>query len=456
MEFKGITVGTYISKKPKNKSNKGICTNCEIYKKIKSKHIDKDKEYELCKGCNKCYVSKTCKAVLTVGRDTTKGKIIRKTFVNDTEEKALNKALEYKINLYKNGGPRIITKSNKTLVELIRPLIEEQYKLKDIEQATHKRKSDTLKQIAKEPFANKPIAKVSREEIVNYLSKLSKYSESTIKQNYELLCMGYGEAKYQNIIEENFMTGYKRITKPKSEYISHKRKSLTIQEEKKLVDYLNSVSYEECPNKYLFLLLLTTGMRIGEALVLNDKNDVILEKSLVNITKTQTKDISGKVIIGETTKTDCSTRTLRMNSISKQIIEHAIEHKINNKYNLLFCKTDGSMHLENSINSCLKRIALRLGIGIYEDVNKKGEIIKKTDVHTHMLRGTFATRCAEAKIAPIVLKQILGHKDISITMTYYIDVDTEFIDSETDNAIQYLVDKNIFGVELTPDKIYKD
>ena len=337
MEFKGITVGTYISKKPKNKSNKGICTNCEIYKKIKSKHIDKDKEYELCKGCNKCYVSKTCKAVLTVGRDTTKGKIIRKTFVNDTEEKALNKALEYKINLYKNGGPRIITKSNKTLVELIRPLIEEQYKLKDIEQATYKRKSDTLKQIAKEPFANKPIAKVSRDEIVNYLSKLSRYSESTIKQNYELLCMGYGEAKYQNIIEENFMTGYKRITKPKSEYVSHKRKSLTIQEEKKLVDYLNSVSYEECPNKYLFLLLLTTGMRIGEALVLNDKNDVILEKSLVNITKTQTKDISGKVIIGETTKTDCSTRTLRMNSISKQIIEHAIEHKINNKYNLLFC-----------------------------------------------------------------------------------------------------------------------
>ena len=83
------------------------------------------------------------------------------------------------------------------------------------------------------------------------------------------------------------------------------------------------------------------------------------------------------------------------------------------------------MHLENSINSCLKRIALRLGIGIYEDVNKKGEIIKKTDVHTPMLRGTFATRCAEAKIAPIVLKQILGHKDISITMTYYIDVDTQ-------------------------------
>ena len=123
-------------------------------------------------------------------------------------------------------------------------------------------------------------------------------------------------------------------------------------------------------------------------------------------------------------------------------------HKISNSNNLLFCKPDGTMHLENSINSCLKRIALKLGIGIYEDYNKKGELIKKTDVHTHMLRETFATRCAEAKIAPVVLKQILGHKDITVTMKYYVDVDGSFIESETDNAIQYLVDKNIFGVEL--------
>lgn len=448
MEFKGITVGTYISRKPKNKANKGICTNCEIYAKIQKKNNDKEKEYELCKNCDKCYVSKTCKAVLTVGRDTIKGKTIRKTFVANTEEKAFHNALEYKINLDKNGGPRIINKSNKTLIELVQPLIDEQYKLKDIDQATHKRKSDTLKQIAREEFSNKPIAKVSREDVVNYLSKLSKYSESTIKQNYELLCMGYGEAEYQKIIEENFMTGYKRVTKPKSEYVSHKRKALTIQEEKKLVDYLNSVSYEKCPNKYLYLLLLTTGMRIGEALVLDTKADVVLANNIIDIKKTQTKDINGNIIIGDTTKTDNSTRILRMNNISKKIIEQALEHKIDNKDNLLFCKADGTMHLENSINSCLKRIALKLGIGIYEDKNKKGEIVKKTDVHTHMLRGTFATRCAEAKIAPVVLKQILGHKDIAITMTYYIDVDTEFIDSETDNAIQYLIDKNIFGVEL--------
>ena len=90
MEFKGITVGTYISRKPKNKNEKNICTNCEINTKIhKSKYIDKEKEYELCKNCAKCYVSKSCKALLTIGRDTTTGKTIRKTFSAETEEKAL-------------------------------------------------------------------------------------------------------------------------------------------------------------------------------------------------------------------------------------------------------------------------------------------------------------------------------------------------------------------------------
>ena len=449
MEFKGITVGTYISRKSKNNKEKNVCANCEINAKIqRSKNIDKEKEYDLCKGCEKCYVSKSCKALLTIGRDQTTGKTNRKTFVANTEEQALAEALQYKLDLDKNGGPRIITKSNKTLVELLNPCINEQFMLNKIDKSTLKRKMDTLKQISKASFANKPIAKVTREEVVSYLSSLSKYSESTIKQNYELLCMGFGEAEYQKIIQENFMAGYKRIIKPKSEYVSHKRKSLTIQEERKLVDYLMNVSYEKCSFKYLLLWQLTTGMRIGETLVLDYKNDISLSENKVDIKRTQTKDENGNIIIGETTKTDNGRRTLTMNNISKQIMQKALEHKVKNKDNLLFCKKDGTMILENTINSCLKRIALKLGIGIFEEPNTKGKTVKKTDVHTHMLRGTFATRCAEAKIAPVVLKQILGHKDISVTMKYYIDVDGSFIESETDNAIQYLVDKNIFGVEL--------
>ena len=79
------------------------------------------------------------------------------------------------------------------------------------------------------------------------------------------------------------------------------------------------------------------------------------------------------------------------------------------------------------------------------EVNSKGKKVTRTDIHTHMLRGTFATRCAEAKIAPVVLKEILGHSDISITMKYYVDIDTDFIKSENKSVVNYLINKNIFG-----------
>ena len=124
-------------------------------------------------------------------------------------------------------------------------------------------------------------------------------------------------------------------------------------------------------------------------------------------------------------------------------------HKVLNKDNLLFCKSNGEMYVETSINSSLKRIALKLGIGIYEEKNKVGKIVRKTDVHTHMLRGTFATRCAEAKIAPIVLKNILGHSDIAITMKYYVDVDQKFEDAENLSVEKYLKDNELFGVDFS-------
>ena len=215
-----------------------------------------------------------------------------------------------------------------------------------------------------------------------------------------------------------------------------------------MVDYLNSVDYKTCKHKDLLLLLLTTGMRIGEALVLDYEKDVDLANGKIHIRRTQTKDLDGKAIIGDTTKTYNGERTLTLNSISKQNLQNAVEHKIPNKNHLLFCKEDKTMYVENSINSSLKRIVLKLGIGIYEEENKKGKLVKKTDVHTHMLRGTFATRCAEAKIAPAVLKKILGHVDITVTMQYYVDVDAEFEKSENKNVESYLFDKNIFGIDF--------
>ena len=74
-------------------------------------------------------------------------------------------------------------------------------------------------------------------------------------------------------------------------------------------------------------------------------------------------------------------------------LENAYKTRIENKQHLLFCSKNKTLYAPNTINSALKRLAIKLNIGVYEEENKKGKIIKNTDVHTHMLRGTFATRC---------------------------------------------------------------
>ena len=456
MKVKGITSGTYLLKRKKDKNTKinsrEICNQCKYRNTCKYKNISKFENGKVFNNnveCEYFYFIITPKAILTIGRDTTTGKVMTKTFVGKNESDAYNKALTEKLKLDQNGGIKIITKSNKTIVDLIEGVLNEDFNLGKIKQVTFKRKTDTLKKLRKEKFANIPIVKVKREDVIKYLESLKFYSKSTIKQIYELICMAFGQATYENIITDNFMTGWKRVEKPKSEYKGHHRKSLTIEEQKKLVDYLHSVKYEKCHKKYLFLLLLTTGMRIGEALVLDYEKDIDMVNGKIYIRKTQTKNTAGKAIIGETAKTENGERVLTMTNISKRIVEAALAHKMPNKNHLLFCKDDKTMYIENTINSSIKRIALKLGIGIYEDKDKKGQVVQKTDVHTHMLRGTFATRCAEAKIAPAVLKKILGHSDITVTMQYYVDVDSEFENSENKNVEKYLIGKEIFGVDFS-------
>ena len=449
-KFKGITVGTYITKRPKEKTNEDVCAKC-----INNKNYDKQEQYELCKECNKFYISKTCKAVLTIGKDDN-GKTLRKSFVANTEEEALGNALQYKLNLGVNNESKTIASSNKTIVDFIKPFIDEQFKLNLIKESTYKRKLETLRQIESASFSKKMIEKVTRDDVVNYLATLKSYSKTTIKQNYELLSIGFGEAYHKSVIRENFLSGYKKVEKPKSEYNGHHRISLTIEEQKKLIEFLNGVSYSKFKYKYLLLLLLSTGMRIGEALVLNYMEDIDLDKGTITIRRTQTKGTDGKSKIGETTKTFSGKRVLNLNDISKKILVEAVKHIVPNEFNLLFYNPENKQYglfEEGSINSALKRAGLKLGIGIYEVENSKGERVVRTDIHTHMLRGTYATRCAEAKIDPNVLKEMLGHSDISITMKYYIGIDRDFIKSENKNVVNYLIDKNIFNIILKEDEL---
>lgn len=447
-KINGITYGTYPSIRPKKNVDRSVCENCNICKSKAYQLADSLERMHICKnsGCNLFYFSQTSKATVALGRDTITGKELKKTFVADTEEEALSLALEAKLNIGKNGGPRIISKTNLSIIDIAKPLYMEDYKLHKINANTHSKNNTNIKMLKKEAFTTKPINKVSRIEIVDYLNKLAEYSPTTIKERFRIIKRAFDYAYSQNLIRDNFMDGYNAVEKPKTKVIKVVPNviALTLDKERQLVDYLETTPIYNCKHKNLFLLLLTTGMRIGEALSLDYKKDIDLESRTITISKTITKDENGKDCIGLDTKTPTGRRTIHLSNIALKYLNECLVHVKKNKFNLLFYNpknTTGGFYAEGTINSAIKRIAIKLGIYLYVDTDGK----TKTQVHTHMLRGTFATRCAEAKMPPIVLQKILGHADIQITNKYYIDVDRHFIDSENENFVNYMKEHNLFN-----------
>ena len=138
-KINGITYGTYPSIRPKKNVDKSVCENCNVCKSKPYQLADSLERMHICKnsGCNLFYFSQTSKATVSLGRDTITGKELKKTFVADTEEEALNLALEAKLNIDKNGGPRIISKTNLSIIDIAKPLYMEDYKLHKINSNTH-------------------------------------------------------------------------------------------------------------------------------------------------------------------------------------------------------------------------------------------------------------------------------------------------------------------------------
>ena len=169
----------------------------------------------------------------------------------------------------------------------------------------------------------------------------------------------------------------------------------------------HKIPYGRSNYKNQLLLELYTGMRMGEINALRPQ-DMDLENKIVRVSRTISKGESNNIFINDRPKTAAGNREIPLSRNAEEILRQSLAAMKPNKDGLIFYDINKNTPVStNQVCSFFKRICDKAG------VEYNGQ---------HALRHTFATRCFEAKIEPTVVKTLLGHTDIHVTIDTYTDV----------------------------------
>jgi len=295
-----------------------------------------------------------------------------------------------------------------TIVDIVKEKCKSDLEKNFVHEQGFYRNMYTLSIIEKSAIGKIPIADLTEGHIELFLKTLTNYSNSTIVKVYRHLRLGFKEAINKDIIAKNIMEiGDLRC--PKSNKKDKKVYALTQQEQQRLVEYLENYKAPNGRNTYIsqIMISLLSGLRMGEVNALKIEN-IDFDHNLIHVRSTVSRGKNDHSFIKEGTKTYAGVRDVPIMENLKPILKTALDNATKNPCNLLFYDDVHNKIITTSqVNNFFQRTCEKCNIEI------RGQ---------HALRHTFATRCIEAGVPAVVLKNWLGHTDIHITLDTYADV----------------------------------
>ena len=362
--------------------------------------------------------------------DEKTGKRKRKTIYGKTRQEVKNKLEKIITEL---NTDTYVDKSKVTLYDVAKEFIDTAYKMNKLKESSYSRKLHTLKNISSHYIAQMELQKITEKDLKDFLIYITKYSDSVIAKIYGILNNTFRIAVRRNILRYNFLDNQLEFEIPLSKKYKNKSKSVsafTIEEQKQLINKLQNA--EKFRYKYQIIIGLFTGMRMGEINAL-DLDDIDFENKLIHIRRTITRTFDDRATIGSYTKTVNGIRDLIMDPYLEKIFREYLssEYYTPNDYHLLFC---------NSNKECISTDTVNM---MFKEFCKNNNIGKGYDVHQHMLRHTFATRCIESGMPASVLAKIMGHANVSTTLNVYCEVFDKFKKEHINQSFNYLKENGL-------------
>ena len=296
-----------------------------------------------------------------------------------------------------------------------------------VKEATILHNRSTFKRIDKE-FGKMKIRKIETRQINAFRQKLeqelhdesSKLTTHGANNVLELLTALLESAMHDAVIMRNPAAGVKKFKRIEEDVRETIHRRLT-NEELRMFFAVAEVSFY----KYLFEFMLATGVRVGEALALY-WTDINFDTGEIRIMRSVTKAVGGGVKIGDTAKTAAGKRTIYMNNEIRRILEE--QRKILTQLfgadviGLVFPSSIGGVARPSSVDTCMKSMCRTADMRPFT---------------SHAFRHTFASNMVDAGVKPEVLKTILGHTNIKVTMDTYYHADSDRMREAMGNVITF-------------------
>lgn len=327
---------------------------------------------------------------------------------------------------YKLEHGLYVVKEKITLDKWFETWIDE-YKRKQVKIGTCIRYQEVYGDIIQKRMGMKYINEIRGEHIQKLYNELSDqgYSNATIKLGRAILSGCLKQAVKNKLIERNpvEIADLPRQTEKKE------RQAMTREQQALFMEYAK----ESYLHNY-FEVMLRTGMRSGElrgliyARDIDKKNKVIhVQRTLKYgnvqgykipqnmIVKKEYQEKVGATFFTDAPKTASSRRDIPMTAEIERCLDAQRSYwgfKVDSLDRFLFCTETGDPLSKERVQSEINRIIKR----IREDGHDFPRIT------SHVFRHTFATRAIEAGMQPQVLKTILGHSSLAMTMDLYSHV----------------------------------
>lgn len=183
-----------------------------------------------------------------------------------------------------------------------------------------------------------------------------------------------------------------------------KRVVLTQEQQRIFMEYA-----EKSPLLPLYQVMLRTGLRNGEIRALRWE-DIDFENGIIHVRRTM-RCLVGNGKFEDEPKTKTSKRDIPLSSFLRKLFAD-IKPAGSSGSEFVFLSKGGKPISREILSYDLKKIKHSIHSD-YPDF---------PDFTPHSLRHTFATRAIEGGMSPQVLKTILGHKSLSMTMDLYCHV----------------------------------